>query len=80
MPDPAQEPRHWPFGGATIEDSTIEAIKGVVSIPVMLTGGVIEPEEAETLLAEGKADLIGVGRAILKDSEWARRAVAELGA
>lgn len=52
-----------------------EAVKGVVSIPVMLTGGVTEPEQAERLLAEGKADLIGVGRAILKDSEWAVRAI-----
>ena len=52
-----------------------EAIKDVVSIPVILTGGVTEPEQAERLLAAGKADLIGVGRAILKDSGWARRAV-----
>jgi len=55
------------------------AIKHVVALPVILTGGVTEPRQAEQLLAEGKADLIGVGRAILKDSEWARRAVRELG-
>ena len=55
-----------------------EAIKGVVSIPVVLTGGVTEAEQAERLLAEGKADLIGVGRAILKDSGWALRAVRSL--
>jgi NADPH2 dehydrogenase len=55
-----------------------EAVKGVVSIPVILTGGVTEPEQAERLLADGKADLIGVGRAILKDSDWARRAVRSL--
>jgi len=52
-----------------------EAVKGVVSIPVILTGGVTEPQQAERLLAEGKADLIGVGRAILKDSEWPSRAI-----
>ena len=57
-----------------------EALKGVVSIPVILTGGITEPRDAERLLAEGKADLIGVGRAVLKDSEWALRAVRELGA
>lgn len=54
-----------------------EAIKNAVSIPVILTGGVTEPEHAEKLLAAGKADLIGVGRAILKDSGWAQRAVQE---
>ena len=52
-------------------------IKAAVSIPVMLTGGVTEPEHAEELLARGVADLIGVGRAMLKDSGWAVRAVRE---
>jgi NADPH2 dehydrogenase len=52
-------------------------IKRAVSIPVILTGGVTEPEQAEALLAEGVADLIGVGRAILKDSGWAQRAIRE---
>lgn len=52
-----------------------KAVKRVVSIPVILTGGVTEPEQAEGLLARGEADLIGVGRAILRDSEWAQSAV-----
>lgn len=54
-----------------------EPIKRAVSVPVILTGGVTEPEQAEALLAAGRADLIGVGRAILKDSGWARRAMRE---
>lgn len=55
-----------------------KAIKKVVSIPVILTGGITEAQAAEELLAEGKADLIGVGRAILKDSKWAQKAVESL--
>ena len=55
-----------------------EAIKRKVSIPVILTGGVTEEKVAEQLLTEGKADLIGVGRAILKDSDWARLAIESL--
>jgi NADPH2 dehydrogenase len=55
-----------------------EAIKSVVSIPVILTGGITEIEAAEKFLAEKKADLIGVGRAILQDSNWAKRAVEGL--
>ncbi|MCE5196997.1 MAG: NADH:flavin oxidoreductase [Negativicutes bacterium] len=51
-----------------------EAIKQVVAIPVILTGGITEAAAAEQLLATRKADLIGVGRAILRDSDWARRA------
>lgn len=52
-----------------------EPIKNAVSIPVILTGGITEVEAAEKLLAEEKADLIGVGRAILNDSNWARKAI-----
>lgn len=54
------------------------ALKEVISIPVILTGGITEVEAAEQLLAEGKADLIGVGRAIYKDSGWAKRAIETL--
>jgi len=52
-----------------------EAIRKKVSIPVILTGGITEAKTAEQLLAEGKADLIGVGRAILSDSDWAKHAI-----
>lgn len=59
--------------------SLTEEIKKVVSMPVILTGGITEAKAAEKLLADGKADLIGVGRAIYKDSKWAERSIKELG-
>lgn len=52
-----------------------EVIKKAISIPVILTGGIKHAETAELFLANGKADLIGVGRAILGDSGWAKRAI-----
>jgi len=55
-----------------------KAIKQVVSIPVILTGGITEFQVAEQLLAAGEADLIGVGRAVLKDSTWAKQAIEAL--
>lgn len=55
-----------------------KALKEVVSIPVILTGGITESSAAENLLSEGKADFIGVGRAIFKDSNWAKNAVEGL--
>ena len=55
------------FGDATV------AVKAAVSIPVILTGGVRDAQSADQLLVDGKADLIGVGRAIYKDSEWAKK-------
>jgi 2,4-dienoyl-CoA reductase-like NADH-dependent reductase (Old Yellow Enzyme family) len=55
-----------------------EAIKKVVSIPVILTGGITDINAAEQLLTEGKTDLVGVGRAILKDSNWAQRSIESI--
>lgn len=52
-----------------------QELKRVVTIPIILTGGITEPAAAEQLLADGKTDLIGVGRAILKDSDWAKKAM-----
>ena len=43
-------------------------IKKAVSIPVMMTGGVQTAAEAEMLIKEGKADLIGIGRALFRDA------------
>ena len=45
-------------------------VKASVSVPVLLTGGVKKLSEAEALLQEGKAVLIGVGRALLRDAAW----------
>lgn len=54
-----------------------QGIKKEVSIPVILTGGITEGIHGERLLEEGKADLIGVGRAILKDSKWAKNVMED---
>ncbi len=50
-------------------------IKERVSIPVVLSGGVIVPQDAEDLLNENAADLIGVGREMVKDPSWAEAAL-----
>ncbi|OOM72678.1 NADH oxidase [Clostridium puniceum] len=55
-----------------------ESIKKAISIPVILTGGITEAEAAEELISLGKADLVGVGRAMLKDSLWAKNAIESL--
>jgi 2,4-dienoyl-CoA reductase-like NADH-dependent reductase (Old Yellow Enzyme family) len=55
-----------------------EALKQVVSIPVVLTGGIKDGKTADQLLRAGRADLIGVGRALLADSLWAKKAVEAL--
>lgn len=52
-----------------------KAIREAVKIPVITTGGVKEPQEVEELLKSGAGDLVGVGRAVMKDSAWAGRAI-----
>ena len=47
------------------------------TIPVILTGGVKTPAEAEKLLQENAADLIGVGRAMLADEGWTKKAMTQ---
>ena len=50
--------------------SMSEKVRAAVSVPVLLTGGVKKVAEAEALLDSGRADLIGVGRALLKNAAW----------
>ncbi|MEG0829881.1 MAG: NADH:flavin oxidoreductase [Anaerovoracaceae bacterium] len=52
-----------------------KAIKEAVDVPVILTGGVKTPEDIETLLQAGAADIIGVGRTAMADSTWAKKAI-----
>jgi NADPH2 dehydrogenase len=70
--------RGWNIPGLTIPvffAPLSAAIKSVVNIPVIVTGGITDAETAEQVLADGQADLVGVGRAILRDSQWAKNAV-----
>lgn len=46
-------------------------VKEAVRVPVLLTGGITAPSQADALLEAGCADLIGVGRAIFKNAHWA---------
>jgi NADPH2 dehydrogenase len=50
-------------------------IRKAVNIPVMVTGGITEPEFANKVLTDGHADLIGVGRALLRDPLWVTKAM-----
>ena len=55
-----------------------EEIKKVISIPVILTGGITDTDAAENLISRKKTDLIGVGRPIYKDSKWAEKAIKSI--
>ena len=55
-----------------------QAVREAVSIPVLTAGGVKTGEAAEALLQSGVADLIGVGRSLIADADWATKALASL--
>jgi 2,4-dienoyl-CoA reductase-like NADH-dependent reductase (Old Yellow Enzyme family)/thioredoxin reductase len=50
------------------------AMKKAVNIPVITVGGISDPAQAEKILAEGKADIIGMARALLADPELPNKA------
>ena len=50
-------------------------IKEVVNVPVIGVGGITDPKYANKLIKEGQIDLVAVGRALLKDPDWAVRTV-----
>lgn len=51
-----------------------EKIKPVSRVPVLVTGGINNVFTADKLITEQHADLVGVGRAMLKEPHWAQKA------
>jgi NADPH2 dehydrogenase len=56
-----------------------KAIKAAVSIPVFAVGMITESAHAEAILTAGDADIIQVGKALLRDPGLPRRWAKELG-
>jgi 2,4-dienoyl-CoA reductase-like NADH-dependent reductase (Old Yellow Enzyme family) len=54
-------------------------IRTEAGIPTGAVGLITEPDQAERILAEGSADLILLGRALLRDPRWPLRAAQTLG-
>ena len=57
-----------------------EKIRREAGIPTRAVGLIDEPHQAEEIIAEGKADMVALGRAMLADPRWPWRAAAMLGA
>ena len=51
-----------------------KAVKEKFGKPCMTVGNIRNPEVAEDILARGDADLIGMGRGLIADPEWANKA------
>lgn len=50
--------------------------EAVEPVPVLVTGRIAEPGQAEQILVEGQADLIGLARSLIADPQWLSKAAA----
>nr|WP_320131450.1 FAD-dependent oxidoreductase [uncultured Holophaga sp.] len=55
------------------------AVKQAVTIPVAVVGGITTAEDAERVIAEGKADIVSMGRQMIADPDFANKAAAGKG-
>jgi 2,4-dienoyl-CoA reductase (NADPH2) len=51
------------------------AIRAAVSVPVIAVGKIATREVAESILQEGKADLVALGRPLIADPDWPLKVV-----
>ncbi|MFD7071202.1 NADH:flavin oxidoreductase/NADH oxidase [Streptomyces sp. NPDC059913] len=56
-----------------------ERVRAETSLPVAAVGLITEPQQAEKIITEGRADAVLLGRELLRDPSWAQRAARELG-
>jgi len=70
--------RYWHVQPAAITRGCLSNLAGEIkratNLPVMALGRINDPSVAESILEEGCADLIGVGRALLVDEDFGEKA------
>ena len=57
-----------------------ERVKTETGLPTIAVGLITEPQQAEAIIANGRADAVALARAILYDPRWPWHAAAKLGA
>lgn len=55
-----------------------EAIRKATGVPTMAVGLITEARQAEAIVAEGRADMVAIGRALLDDPHWGWHAAYQL--
>lgn len=68
------EPTTYPQG---CRSERIRAVKEAVHIPVIAVNMIKEPWFAEKMLEDGFVDFVGLGRAVVADPEWVKKAREE---
>ena len=72
-PAAVMDPMYYPQGWNTY---AAEEVKRHVKIPVITSHTLRDPDYCEKILAEGKADLVGLSRQMVADPYWANKAHA----
>ena len=57
-----------------------ETIRAETGLPTIAVGLITEPEDAEAIVSEGRADMVALARGILYNPRWPWHAAAKLGA
>ena len=57
-----------------------ERLRAATGLPTIAVGLITEPEQAEAIIASGRADFVALARGILYDPRWPWHAAAKLGA
>ncbi len=61
--------------GDALNVGAAAAVKEVVDVPVIVVGRIHDPNRAEQILADGRADFIAMGRPLLADAELPRKLI-----
>lgn len=72
-PGTVMDPMYYSQGWNTY---AAEAVKKAVKIPVITSHSLRDPDHCERILADGKADLVGLSRQMIADPHWANKARA----
>lgn len=65
--------------GPAYQTPFAERIKREIAIPVITVGLITEPQQAEDIVAAGRADMVALARGMLNNPRWPWRAAIELG-
>ena len=58
----------------TLVDLAYEVKANGAQVPVIATGGITDPADAENVIASSQADMVALGRTLIADGHWARKA------
>ncbi|WCT80150.1 bifunctional salicylyl-CoA 5-hydroxylase/oxidoreductase [Novosphingobium humi] len=72
-------PRARPTYGRMFQTPFADQIRNEAHMPTMAVGNITQPDQINSILMAGRADLVAVGRPHLVDPSWTLRAAAQAG-